>query len=71
MIKIENLKKRFDDYWVLKGVDLTIPAGKMTCIIGRSGEGKSVLLKTIIGLIKPTSGRVVIDGKDITQIFRA
>ncbi len=66
MIRIENLTKRFDDHLVLKGVNLVIPSGKMTCIIGRSGEGKSVLLKTIIGLIKPTSGTVIIDGKDIT-----
>ena len=68
MISIKNITKKFDDHWVLKGINLEIPAGKMTCIIGRSGEGKSVLLKTIIGLIKPTSGSITIDGKDISTL---
>lgn len=70
MIEIKNLKKRFSDDgpWITNGVNLTIPAGKMTCIIGRSGEGKSVLLKQIIGLIKPTSGTVIIDGINITTL---
>ena len=58
MIGAYYLRKRFspEDRWVTDGVNLEIPAGKMMCIIGRSGEGKSVLLKQIIGLIKPTSG---------------
>ena len=47
---------------------LNIPDGKMTVIIGRSGEGKSLLLKQIIGLIKPTSGQILIDDIDITQL---
>lgn len=66
MITITGLTKKFDGHWVLKGVDLSIPMGKMTCIIGRSGEGKSVLLKTIIGLIKPSSGTISINGKEVT-----
>jgi len=70
MIKIKNLKKRFseDGPWVTNGVNLEIPSGKMTCIIGRSGEGKSVLLKQLIGLIEPTSGTVIIDGVDVTKL---
>lgn len=70
MIELKNLKKKFseDGPWITDGVDLLIPDGKMTCIIGKSGEGKSVLLKQIIGLIKPTSGQVIIDGIDITQL---
>ena len=68
LIKIENLKKKFDDNWVTRNVNLEIPAGQMTVIVGRSGEGKSVLLKQIIGLIKPTSGKIIIDGTDITQL---
>ncbi|KKR96216.1 MAG: ABC transporter, ATP-binding protein [candidate division TM6 bacterium GW2011_GWE2_41_16] len=68
MIEIVDLRKRFGDKWVTRGVDLTIPSGQMTCIIGRSGEGKSVFLKQIIGLIKPTSGKVIIDGIDITKL---
>ena len=68
MIEIIDLKKRFGSNWVSKGVNLSIPEGQMTCIIGRSGEGKSVLLKQIVGLIKPTSGNVIIDGTDITKL---
>lgn len=68
MIRIINLKKKFDERWVTNGLELDIPEGQMTCIIGRSGEGKSVLLKQIIGLIKPTSGQVFIDNVDITKL---
>ncbi|MCA9770575.1 ATP-binding cassette domain-containing protein [Candidatus Dependentiae bacterium] len=68
MIKIINLKKQFGNKLVTKGVTLDIPEGQMTCIIGRSGEGKSVLLKQVIGLMKPTSGQVIVDGVDITQL---
>lgn len=68
MITISHLKKRFDDHWVLKDINLTIPQGKMTCIVGRSGEGKSVLLKTIAGLLNPTEGSIVIDGKEVTGL---
>ncbi len=67
-IKVVDLQKEFDGHWVSRGVDLEIPAGKMTVIIGRSGEGKSVLLKQIIGLIQPTSGHIFIDGTDITVL---
>jgi len=68
MIELVDLKKRFDHKWITKGVNLTIADGTMTCIIGRSGEGKSVLLKQIIGLIRPTSGKVLVDGKDTTAL---
>lgn len=73
MIELKNLKKRFseDGPWITNGVDLKIEDQKMTCIIGKSGEGKSVLLKQIIGLIKPTSGQVIIDGVDITTLSEA
>jgi len=68
VIKIEDLKKRFGDKWVTRGINLEIPDGQMTCIIGQSGEGKSVLLKQIIGLIPPTSGHIYVDGTDITAL---
>jgi phospholipid/cholesterol/gamma-HCH transport system ATP-binding protein len=68
MIELKDIRKRFDDRWINKGVDLKIPRGKMTCIIGPSGEGKSVLLKQMAGLIKPTSGTLLFDGIDITQL---
>jgi phospholipid/cholesterol/gamma-HCH transport system ATP-binding protein len=67
-IKIVNLEKEFEGHWVSRGVNLEIPEGQMTIIIGRSGEGKSVLLKQIIGLIQPTSGNIFIDGMDITHL---
>lgn len=65
-IKIDNLRKSFDgkDY-VLDGMNLQIPKGKITVIIGFSGTGKSVLLKHILGLIKPTSGTIEVLGKDL------
>lgn len=68
MISIENLTKRFDNQIVLDHLNLNIPRGKMTAIIGRSGEGKSVLLKSIIGLMPATSGSIKIDGQEITQL---
>lgn len=68
MIQIKKLTKVFDKQIVTDHLDLDIPEGKMTCIIGRSGEGKSVLLKQIIGLIQPTSGHIYIDGTDITEL---
>lgn len=66
MICIRNLTKQFDDHWVTRGVNLDIPENQMTCIIGRSGEGKSVLLKQIMGLIKPTSGTIFFDDAEKT-----
>jgi phospholipid/cholesterol/gamma-HCH transport system ATP-binding protein len=68
MIKLVDLHKSFRTQKVLNGLDLEIEAGKTTVIIGRSGGGKSVLLKHIIGLIRPDSGEVLIDGKDITRL---
>lgn len=66
MIEIIDLKKSFDGKKVLDGVNLTIEKGRITVIIGRSGEGKSVLIKHVIGLLKPDSGHILLDGEDIT-----
>ncbi|MFI5332888.1 MAG: ABC transporter ATP-binding protein [Candidatus Babeliales bacterium] len=68
MIRLANLKKKFDTKWVTNGVTLEIPDNCMTVIIGRSGEGKSVLLKQIIGLIRPTEGDVFIDNVNVTHL---
>lgn len=68
MISIRNLTKIFGNRTITNNLSLDIPEGKMTIIIGRSGEGKSLLLKQIIGLIKPTSGSIFIDGTDITKL---
>ncbi len=68
MIEIEGLTKSFNDKPVLRGVDLKIETGESVVIIGRSGCGKSVLLKLLIGLLEADSGRIIIDGDDITQL---
>ena len=68
MIQIKGLKKAFGPKKVLDGVDLEIEDGKITVIIGRSGGGKSVLLKHIIGLLKPDEGHIFIDGTDIPAL---
>lgn len=65
MIEIENLHKSFDGHQVFRGVSLEIPKGTVLALIGRSGCGKSVLLKHVAGLIKPEKGRVTVDGEDI------
>lgn len=65
MIEIRNLKKAFGSNVVLDGINLKIESGKITVIIGRSGEGKSVLLKHLIGLLRPDSGQVIMDGVDV------
>jgi phospholipid/cholesterol/gamma-HCH transport system ATP-binding protein len=68
MIKLVDLHKSFGKQTVLDGVDLEIATGQTTVIIGRSGGGKSVLLKHMIGLLKPDSGEVLVDGTDITRL---
>lgn len=68
MIELRDLRKSFGELKVLRGIDLVINEGKVVVIIGESGCGKSVLLKLIIGLLKPDSGSVLLDGRDITRI---
>ncbi|MEQ1654166.1 MAG: ATP-binding cassette domain-containing protein [Nitrospira sp.] len=68
MIKLVGVKKTLGAQPVLRGVDLTIPSGKLTTIIGRSGEGKSVLLKHMIGLLQPDEGQVWVGDVDISRL---
>lgn len=68
MIKIVDVHKRFLGNQVLKGVNLTIPKGETVVVIGRSGCGKSVLLKHIIGLMRPDSGSILVDGTDVASL---
>lgn len=68
MIEIRNLQKSFNGKPVLRGVDLDIPNGETQIIIGRSGCGKSVLLKHIIGLIKPEAGQIFVDSEEVTSL---
>ena len=67
-IRVENLTKRFGRQTIWEGVSLTLPAGEISVLLGPSGTGKSVFLKTLIGLLKPETGSIIIDGKDITKI---
>ncbi len=67
-ITLENITKTFGQQKVLDGLDLTLESKKITFIIGQSGGGKSVLLKHIIGLVKPDSGRVLVDDIDISSL---
>jgi phospholipid/cholesterol/gamma-HCH transport system ATP-binding protein len=62
IIEIQELHKSFGSHKVLSGVNLEVEKGKSLVILGGSGTGKSVLIKTIIGLMKPTSGKVFVDG---------
>lgn len=68
MIEVRDLKKSFGPQPILDGVTFGIEKGEALVIIGRSGGGKSVLLKHIIGLLQPDAGQVVIDGEDITRM---
>jgi phospholipid/cholesterol/gamma-HCH transport system ATP-binding protein len=71
MIQIRGLSKRLGKKQVLDGLDLEIPTGETWVIIGRSGTGKSVLLKHIVGLMKPDQGSIQIDGEDVATMDEA
>ncbi len=68
MIEFKDLVKRFGDRTVLKGLSLKISAGEIVFILGTSGTGKSVLLKTLVGLLRADEGRIHIDGQDVTDL---
>jgi phospholipid/cholesterol/gamma-HCH transport system ATP-binding protein len=67
-IRVEHLTKRFGRQTIWEDVSLTLPAGEISVLLGPSGTGKSVFLKTLIGLLKPENGSIIIDGKDITKV---
>ncbi len=67
-IEIIDLHKSFGSLKIYNGLNLTIEQGDLVIIMGRSGEGKSVLLKHLVGLLKPDKGQILIDGKDITRL---
>jgi phospholipid/cholesterol/gamma-HCH transport system ATP-binding protein len=71
MIKLIDVEKSFNGQKVLDGLNLEVPEGKITAIIGPSGGGKSVLLKHMIGLVQPDRGQVLVDGEDIARMRRA
>ena len=68
LVEVENLSVEFGEQRVLRNISLEIPRGQTVVLIGESGCGKSVLMKSIIGLVTPTSGRVLFDGQDINRM---
>ncbi len=71
VIELDGLEMRFRHHSVLRGVTLAIPRGQTVCIIGESGCGKTVLLKLMIGLLRPTRGTVKFDGRDLAKLTEA
>jgi len=70
MIRLINVRKKFGSQEILKGINLSIYEGKTTVIVGESGKGKSLILKHILGLVRPDKGEVLVEGKDINKIGR-
>ena len=70
MIEIKNLYKSFGDKDVLKGISTVFEDGKTNLIIGQSGSGKTVLMKNLVGLLTPTSGEVLYDGRDFVKMTK-
>jgi phospholipid/cholesterol/gamma-HCH transport system ATP-binding protein len=70
MIELRNIHKRFGQQVVLDGVDFSVREGETVALLGPSGTGKSVLLKHIIGLIRPDAGTIIVDDKDVGRLKR-
>jgi len=70
MIRAQDIYKSFDGVEILKGIDFTFEAGKTNLIIGKSGAGKTVLLKILVGLLKPTEGHVWYDNQDLFELTK-
>lgn len=70
MIEVQHLYKRFEDREVLNDINAVFENGKTNLIIGQSGSGKTVLMKNIVGLLTPTKGRILYDGRDLTSMTK-
>lgn len=70
MIEVKDIEKSFDGVKVLKGVSATFETGKTNLIIGLSGSGKTVLMKSIVGLVRPEQGEILYDGRDLLKMNR-
>jgi urea transport system ATP-binding protein len=66
MLQVSNINVYYSESHILRDVDLSVPAGQMVCLIGRNGVGKTTLLKTIMGLLKPRTGTIALAGEPIT-----
>lgn len=71
MIEVHDLQKSFDGVKVLDGINARFETGKVNLIIGRSGSGKTVLMKSLVGLLRPDSGAILYDGRDIMKMNRS
>ena len=67
-LRISNLNVYYGESHILRNVDMSIPAGQMVCLIGRNGVGKTTLLKTVMGLLKPRTGNIFFAEKPITKL---
>lgn len=67
MLQVKDLNVYYGESHILRDVDLSVPAGQMVCLIGRNGVGKTTLLKTIIGLLKPRTGTIILEGEVINS----
>lgn len=67
MITVNKVKKTFGKQTILRGIDVTIPEGKVVGLLGPNGSGKTTLMKSIVGLVIPDSGEIVVDGQSVKQ----
>lgn len=67
MLNIENIKVYYDESIILRDVNIKVGAGQVVCLMGRNGVGKTTLLKTVMGLLRPKSGGIKLNGADITR----
>src|SRR5579871_6553073 len=67
MLRIEQLQVSYGETQILRDVDLEVGPGEVVCLMGRNGVGKTTLLKSVMGLLRPDSGRVLFDGRDLTK----
>ena len=67
MLQIEQLQVSYGETLILRGVDLEVGPGQLVCLMGRNGVGKTTLLKSVMGLLRPRSGRVLFEGRDLTK----
>ena len=71
MIEVKNITKSFEGRTVLNNISTVFEDGKTNLIIGRSGSGKTVMIKNIIGLMRPDNGQILYDGRDLTSMNKA